>query len=216
MVWRAQIGYSFIRKWGSTGSGSGQFNRPYDIAIDMNRNSVYVTDSGNSRIQKFDTGGNFIQSIAEGQLAAPVGIAIDRANGDVYVAEASTNVIKKFTSTGIFITKWNSQPGNVQYAFYGSLAVDGFRNVYVADWGNDRIQKFDSNGNFLLKWGSTGFGSGKFRNPSGISTAQMENANVAHGNSLQKFSNSGNPLSWTYRRDPKPLGVFVRLCKKCF
>jgi hypothetical protein len=41
-----------ITLWGSLGSGDGQFNLPYGIAVDSNDN-VYVADSGNNRIQKF-------------------------------------------------------------------------------------------------------------------------------------------------------------------
>jgi hypothetical protein len=42
----------FIAKWGSLGSGDGQFSNPQGMAIDAQGN-VYVADSGNNRIQKF-------------------------------------------------------------------------------------------------------------------------------------------------------------------
>jgi len=44
--------YDFILKWGSHGSGDGQFDIPFDVSIDLFRN-VYVTDMYNHRIQKF-------------------------------------------------------------------------------------------------------------------------------------------------------------------
>jgi DNA-binding beta-propeller fold protein YncE len=47
----------FIRHWGSTGSGAGQFNGVKAIAIDAQDN-VYVADAGNKRIQVFDADGN--------------------------------------------------------------------------------------------------------------------------------------------------------------
>ena len=43
---------NFICKWGSLGSGPGEFNRPEAIAVDPDGN-VYVMDTGNYRIQKF-------------------------------------------------------------------------------------------------------------------------------------------------------------------
>jgi hypothetical protein len=52
--------YSFITKWGSKGSGKGQFNMPYSLAVDSSSN-VYVGDLENHRIQKFDSNGNFIK-----------------------------------------------------------------------------------------------------------------------------------------------------------
>ena len=42
----------FLTKWGSQGSGDGQFEAPYGIAVDSSTN-VYVTDTLNHRIQKF-------------------------------------------------------------------------------------------------------------------------------------------------------------------
>jgi DNA-binding beta-propeller fold protein YncE len=42
----------FITKWGSTGSGDGQFQVPIGIAINS-KGLVYVTDLGNSRVQVF-------------------------------------------------------------------------------------------------------------------------------------------------------------------
>jgi DNA-binding beta-propeller fold protein YncE len=43
---------TYIAKWGTPGSGEGQFNRPYSVATDAAGN-VYVAEVGNNRIQKF-------------------------------------------------------------------------------------------------------------------------------------------------------------------
>lgn len=48
----------FIRQWGSTGSGPGQFNGVKALAIDAQGN-VYAADLGNKRIQVFDADGTF-------------------------------------------------------------------------------------------------------------------------------------------------------------
>jgi tripartite motif-containing protein 71 len=45
--------------WGCTGSGDGQFNHPHGNEIDPQGN-VYITDQGNSRVQKFTSNGTFI------------------------------------------------------------------------------------------------------------------------------------------------------------
>jgi tripartite motif-containing protein 71 len=43
---------NFITKWGSKGTGDGEFVNPNGIAMDSSGN-VYVADAGNNRIQVF-------------------------------------------------------------------------------------------------------------------------------------------------------------------
>src|ERR1041384_3109078 len=50
---------TFIIKWGSNGTGDGQFAGPQGVSVDSSGN-VYVADTGNNRIQKFDSSGTFI------------------------------------------------------------------------------------------------------------------------------------------------------------
>ncbi|MGQ9870601.1 6-bladed beta-propeller [Leptodesmis sp.] len=49
----------FLKQWGSCGVGDGQFQEPSGIAIDGS-GYVYVSDTYNNRIQKFDADGNFL------------------------------------------------------------------------------------------------------------------------------------------------------------
>ena len=49
----------FITKWGSKGTGDGEFRFPYGIAIDSLDN-VYVSGRDNSVVQKFTNDGKFI------------------------------------------------------------------------------------------------------------------------------------------------------------
>jgi DNA-binding beta-propeller fold protein YncE len=62
---------------------------------------VYVSDSGNSRIQKFDKNGNFVtkwgsQGNGPGQFRASDGIAIDSSTGKVYVVDSENHRIQVF------------------------------------------------------------------------------------------------------------------------
>jgi len=63
----------FIRHWGSTGSGPGQFNGVKGLAIDAQSN-VYVADLGNRRIQVFDADGMFKTEF--GNVGTPMAICI--------------------------------------------------------------------------------------------------------------------------------------------
>src|SRR5689334_10716991 len=54
------ISYRYAKQWGLSGSDPGQFLNPSGVAVDS-KDNVYVTDDGNSRIQKFDSTGNLIK-----------------------------------------------------------------------------------------------------------------------------------------------------------
>jgi DNA-binding beta-propeller fold protein YncE len=89
----------FLSTWGSSGSGSGQFNQPTDVATDGSGN-VYVADAGNDRIQKFDARGTFLSTwgshgSANGQFNQPTGVATD-GSGNFYVADFTNNRVQKF------------------------------------------------------------------------------------------------------------------------
>jgi tripartite motif-containing protein 71 len=61
-----------------------------------------VTDSGNNRIQKFNSNGTFLttwgtQGSADGQLSKPDGISIDDTSQDVYVSDGENSRIQVFS-----------------------------------------------------------------------------------------------------------------------
>ena len=86
----------FITKWGTYGTGNGQFNYPIGVAVDSTGN-VYVADSGNDRIQKFTSNGIFLTKW--GTYSEPTGVAVDSA-GNVYIAEALKYRIQVFRPIG--------------------------------------------------------------------------------------------------------------------
>src|SRR3954468_20553113 len=85
-------GITFVAKWGTPGSGPGQFQLPRAVAVD-NTGNVYVVDVNNARVQKFTNDGVWLGmwgtfGTQDGQFDGPVGIAIDRA-GFVYVLDSN-------------------------------------------------------------------------------------------------------------------------------
>src|SRR2546423_1258981 len=84
--------YKFITKWGSLGTGNGQFNGTGGIATDANTGNVYVVDTDNNRVQKFDSNGKFITKwgslgTGNGQFQNAGDVAIDPKTSNVYVVD---------------------------------------------------------------------------------------------------------------------------------
>ena len=183
----------FLLKWGSNGTGDGQFDGINGVATDAIGN-VYITDWGLHRIQKFDGSGNFItewgsQGSGDGQFSGTVGVVVDAA-GYVYVTELGNHRIQKFDGNGGFITKWGSQgSGDGQFESPNGVAVDAAGNILVVDNGNHRIQEFDNNGGFITTWGSQGSADGEFDLPADITVDASGNVYVTDVNNyrVQKF-----------------------------
>jgi tetratricopeptide (TPR) repeat protein len=191
--------YSFVKSWGSKGTLDGQFDHPYGISVDS-EGCVFVADSYNHRIQKFDSDGNFIakwgsKGTGDGQFDLPFGIFVDSYTNYVYVAEFDNHRIQKFDSNGKFISKWGSY-GTLDGQFHYShgISVDSEAYVYIADMYNNRIQKFDSNGKFISKWGSYGTLDGQFDYPRDITVDSKCYVYVADSlnHRIQKFDSDGN------------------------
>ena len=78
----------FVSKWGSEGTGDGQFQRPHGIFVAPD-GSVYVSEVINHRIQKFTSAGVFADKwgtdgSGNGQFQYPYGVTV-ASDGNVYV-----------------------------------------------------------------------------------------------------------------------------------
>ena len=172
-----------IATWGLLGEyglddpmGQGAFYGPRGVAIGP-AGRVYVTDTGNKRIQVFEPDGRFAfqwggGGVLEGYLDEPVGIAIGPGD-EVYVADTWNRRVQVFDSDGIFLRQWpiagwdTGLPDEKPY-----LAVDAGGRVYVTDPGHYRVLVFDSLGNYLLSFGQYGLDESSFALPMGIAIGE--------------------------------------------
>ena len=86
---------------GSCGSGDGEFQSPMALALGPT-GAIYVADTGNDRVQKFDSQGNFILAFSDwvcgpsvGPLEQPYGIAVDSFHR-VYVIDRGNGRMMSF------------------------------------------------------------------------------------------------------------------------
>ena len=190
----------FILSFGSLGSANGQFETPFDVAVDS-ADRILVVDYGNHRIQIFDSAGNHLQSFgsfgfANGQFSYPVGIAVDSADR-ILVADTGNDRIQIFNSAGVHLQSIGSLgPANGQFSQPVGIAVDSADRILVADSNNHRIQIFNSAGNHLQSFGNPGSANGQFSNPSGIAVDSADRILVADSNNhrIQIFNSAGNHL----------------------
>jgi len=95
---------------GTSGSGDGQLNSPWDVKV--YNDEIYVADGSNYRIQVFDMNGTFLrkfgtQGTSGGQFeGVPIAIVVNE-NG-VYVEEAITKKISRFQHDGTYVTRRTS------------------------------------------------------------------------------------------------------------
>jgi 6-bladed beta-propeller len=105
---------NFVKSWGQTGTGQGQFQGIRGIAVDA-AGSIYVADAGNKRIQVFDGEGTFKSQITG--IGTPQAICISGGstqylyasnsnesesleNGEIYKVQLSGQVVGKFGKAG--------------------------------------------------------------------------------------------------------------------
>ena len=137
----------WIKNWGSTGTGEGQFRVVHGIQIDA-ANNVYVADRDNKRIQVFDTEGTFKTQFRN--VGSPWAICITPAPRQfLYVSNSNPpnnldydGEILKMTLDGRIVGKFG-RAGKLLKEFGTVNAIDcrTENELYVGELGNWRVQK---------------------------------------------------------------------------
>lgn len=123
---------TFSHSFGSMGGSSGQFQYPTHISIDS-QGSIYVTDHGNRRIQKFLIDEKFAFCITGNGVDTPSGIAVDGSDL-VYVANEGGQYISVFTSDGEFIRSISlkgASPIGLTFDKKGTLYVCSNKEILI-------------------------------------------------------------------------------------
>lgn len=167
----------FIAQWGfSSNYGAdlrpGAFYGPRGVAVAPD-GTVYVTDTGNKRVQVFTQDGVYLRmwgsaGSSPGQLNEPVGIALG-PDGNLYVADTWNYRVQVLDPLGKPVRQWPVAGWNNPMAEEKPyMAVDREGKVYVTDPGHYRVLVFSAEGEYLYSFGQFGFDPSGFVLPIGI------------------------------------------------
>jgi NHL repeat-containing protein len=171
---------SSVATFGSSGSGAGQLQNPTGMASDQRSGNVYIADSGNNRVEKFDATGNFlaawgwgvadgqaksevctrncqsgISGSGPGQLSSPNSIATSNT-GKVYVGDSGNQRVEKFDAAGNFLgTIDGSSAPQGHFQGQPQVAVDQAGNLWVSDNATGNVIEFSAGDKFLRQWNDT-------------------------------------------------------------
>lgn len=121
----------------------GKFSYPTMATVDAAGN-LYVSDTLNARVQKFDAQGNFVTSFGKmgsswGEFDKPKGVAVDTF-GNVYVADSGWSNVQIFNPKGqvlLFFGGRGPIPGMMKNPI--AMVIDRNNTIYVGDYLNHRI-----------------------------------------------------------------------------
>lgn len=173
---------------GLSGSGAGQLQAvgaKGGIATDGS--SVYVADTRNFRIIKYDTSGNYVATWGtagngDGQFATSQGpTGVRYHNGLVYVTDSyPNNRVQTFDTNGVFQGKWGTSATMSEPT---DIAIISTGVIFVADF-------FPSQYGRLSKWTSA--------DPQATTKDQCKNGGFSNyvGTNGQAFTNQGQCVSY--------------------
>ena len=195
----------------------GQFYSAEGVTVDSSGN-IYVADSGNNRIQKFDSSGTYLSKFGssgtgDGQFSTPRDVTVD-SSGNIYVLDKNNKRIQKFNSSGTYTTQWNLELDSPNEWGEGeSMTIDSDNNIYVYNRFIYGVEKFTSAGVKLINIGSEGTGDGQFSGYGNkITIDQSSNTlYVMSAGRIQAFNSTGTYLrQWSLSSMSAPSSITAK------
>ncbi len=158
-----------VATWGKEGSGKGEFREPRGIAVGAD-GRIYVADTGNKRVQVFDSDGRYLAmwQKADQPLEVPWDIVIN-SRGEILVLDIGPCWIYRFDAAGRYLGKFAGPEARL-YASHG-MSIDRQGNIYVADTGGFRLVRFSADGVLAAEYGGKGSGPGQLLEPTDVAFA---------------------------------------------
>ncbi|HVD40057.1 MAG TPA: hypothetical protein VNC16_03510 [Solirubrobacterales bacterium] len=178
---------------GTAGTGTGQLERPFGVATDPEGN-VWVADTTNNRLVKYDKNGTYVRQITErpgeGPFSGLRGITVT-PDGSLWVAESSGRRVDQFNPFTGLVMSTISTPSYEPFDL--AFAPDGM--LWVTDPNNKKVYKYTAGGS-LSQTISIPQPSSGVALPFGIDLDEYGNAWVAiqGTNKIMELSSSGSVL----------------------
>jgi hypothetical protein len=193
----ASVSHALTGSFGSAGSTPAD---PYplsgasDVEVDQGSHDIYVADTGNHRVEKFDSVGNFLFMF--GKEVNKTAVEHGRASEENLCPASGhpADVCQPGVSA--------SSGGAFETPTY--LAVDNSGgtstgDIYIGDVGHSIVSKFDSNGHLVGSWGPGGQKDGADSDLIGFTSPEGGPLwGVAVSGSSGNLWVGGHPISYTY------------------
>ena len=145
--WSVQViphQYQLKFSFGSNGSGPGQFNGPYDIAVDKKTGTVAVSDYGNKRIQLFDITGRYLREI--GLRANCSSLDFTKSGHIIAVTPGDVHKISLFSEEGQFVKHIDSE--HLKFPFH--ISTDDEDYITICDQESNEVIAISPDGTGLV------------------------------------------------------------------
>ena len=138
-------------------------NQPAKVAVDQANGDVYVTDSGNKKVKKFDKNGNYVAAFSLAVAGTPVGIAVNANN--IFVGDDTNDCVWVYDKNGALAdlagTGTSHKLGGASgtaVKMPNTVAVAPSGHIFVADGDNDKVLIYNADGTYNSSFGTSGSG----------------------------------------------------------
>jgi len=185
-------------------SDSGiQLKGALGLSVDLS-GAIYISDTENNRIIKFNSDGKMIKSIGgfgweKEQFYTPSDICAASAL-DVFVADYNNHRVQRYDKDLNYISSLYSDENweeTFQFAYPKSVAVSIHGDLFIIDGENVRLLKLNSFGEPEMSFGDFSEGKGRLMDPVQITMSPKDKMYVSDGgaNKIVVFDYFGNYLS---------------------